>query len=101
MLETLSLCLVVGGIYVLLLLIIVEGWLLVWHYFLCQLELVRELLADDLTKRPFRASDAPSCVVTSLNANRCLFDAKDRLDTTSFFVEPSRRCVRIVRERES
>ncbi|KAL1487406.1 hypothetical protein MTO96_046561 [Rhipicephalus appendiculatus] len=52
MLETLSLCLIVGGIYVLLLLIIVEGWLLVWHYFLCRLELVRELLADDLTAGP-------------------------------------------------
>ncbi|KAH6923250.1 hypothetical protein HPB50_025553 [Hyalomma asiaticum] len=102
MLESLSLCLIVGGIYVLLLLLIVEGWLLVWQYFLSRFDLMHELLADDLTVEPFGGPDAPNFVVTSdtLNSNRCLFNAKDGLDTT-FFFEPCHRRVCIVRGREA
>ncbi|KAL3229446.1 hypothetical protein MRX96_023542 [Rhipicephalus microplus] len=101
MLETLSICLVAGGIYVLLLLLIVEGWLLVWHYFLCRIDLVQELLEDELLARQSGACDATKCAVTSVNTSRRLFDEKDRVDATSWFVEPSHRRIRLFRAREA
>ncbi|KAH7974553.1 hypothetical protein HPB49_016562 [Dermacentor silvarum] len=58
MLETLSLCLVVGGIYMLLLLIIVQGWLLVWQSFLSRFDLLQELLGEDLATGLLGGSDA-------------------------------------------
>lgn len=89
MLEALSLALVVGGIYILLLLLILQGWIFVWEQFLRHFDFFRELIGADFTAG---VSDARThrCTITSncLNANRGLFTTKNpAFDEAVFRVE--------------